>query len=76
MKLLATDNAAALALLKRAGLPVFSERGEVIYLNNREPEIILRAGRLLYQSDIGILRLEEENKSLEDIFLSLVGRSI
>lgn len=76
MKLLATDNAAALALLKRAGLPVFSEHGEVIYLNNREPEIILRAGRLLYQSDIGILRLEEENKSLEDIFLSLVGRSI
>ncbi|MBP3488060.1 MAG: ATP-binding cassette domain-containing protein [Roseburia sp.] len=76
MKLLTTDNAAASSLLKQAGLPVVLDRGGLIYLNSRKPEVILRAGRLLYESEIGILRLEEEQKSLEDIFLSLVGRSI
>lgn len=76
MKLLTTDNAAANSLLKQAGLPVVLDRGNFIYLNSRKPEVILRAGRLLYESEIGILRLEEEQKSLEDIFLSLVGRSI
>lgn len=76
MKLLTTDNAAAALLLKQAGLPVLLDRGGLIYLNSRKPEIILRTGRLLYESEIGILRLEEEQKSLEDIFLSLVGRSL
>lgn len=76
MKLLTTDNALALPLLKKAGLPVLTEQNGLIYLNSREPAEILRAGNLLYQSNIGLLRLEEEQKSLEDIFLSLVGRSI
>lgn len=76
MKLLTTDNAAAFQLLRKAGFPVLTERSGLIYLDSHEPSVILRAGRLLYQSNIGFLRLEEEQKSLEDIFLSLVGRSI
>lgn len=76
MKMLTTDNANALTLLRQAGLPVSTERTGLLYLNSKEPAEILRAGRLLYQSDIGLLRLEEEQKSLEDIFLSLVGRSL
>lgn len=76
MKLTTTDNTAAFMLLKRAALPVLTEHDRTLYLDSKEPEDVLRAGKLLYQSDIGILRLEEEQKSLEDIFLSLVGRSI
>lgn len=76
MKMLTTDNANALTLLRQAGLQVSTERTGLLYLNSKEPAEILRAGRLLYQSDIGLLRLEEEQKSLEDIFLSLVGRSL
>lgn len=76
MKLTTTDNTAAFMLLKRAALPVLTEHDRMLYLDSKEPEDVLRAGKLLYQSDIGILRLEEEQKSLEDIFLSLVGRSI
>lgn len=76
MKLTTTDNNAAFMLLKRAALPVLTEHDRTLYLDSKEPEDVLRAGKLLYQSDIGILRLEEEQKSLEDIFLSLVGRSI
>lgn len=76
MKLLTTDNATAFQLLKKAEFPVLTEHSGLIYLDSHEPSVILRAGKLLYQSNIGFLRLEEEQKSLEDIFLSLVGRSI
>ena len=76
MKLLTPNQAAAFQILKKAELPVLTERSGAIYLDSREPSAILQAGKLLYQANIGILRLEEEQKSLEDIFLSLVGRSI
>ena len=76
MKLLTTDNATAIQLLRKADLPVLTEHNSLICLDSHEPSVILRAGKLLYQSNIGILRLEEEQKRLEDIFLSLVGRSI
>ncbi len=75
MRLVTTDNGEALRILKQAGLPAAAEQ-KSIYLNTGKPEVILRAGRLLYAADIGLLRLEEEQKSLEDIFLSLVGRSV
>ena len=75
MRLVTTDNGEALRILKQAGFPAAAEQ-KSIYLNTGKPEVILRAGRLLYAADIGLLRLEEEQKSLEDIFLSLVGRSV
>lgn len=74
MRLLTTDNEAALRLLKQSGLPA-SFTNNAIRLNTAKTEDILRAGQLLFQSDIGLLRLEEEQKSLEDIFLGLIGRS-
>lgn len=75
MRLATTDNLQALHLLKKAGFPLAAEHNR-LYLNTGKKEEILRAGKLLYQSDIGLLRLEEEQKSLEDIFLDLVGRSV
>lgn len=73
MKLLTTDNVLAFQVLRQAGLPVAPQRNRLIYINSMDSAVILRAGKLLYKSNIGILRLEEEQKSLEDIFLSLVG---
>ena len=75
MRLLTTDNEAALRLLKQSGLPA-SFTNNAIRLNTAKTEDILRAGQLLFQSDIGLLRLEEDQKSLEDIFLGLIGRSV
>lgn len=73
MKLMTTDNETAFRLLEKAGFPVRLEKQEMIYLNSNEASAILSAGKILYQSQIGLLRLEEEQRSLEDIFLSLVG---
>lgn len=70
-----TNDEMALDILTRSGLPACVERG-TLFLNTGVENAILRAGRLLIQSDLGILRLTEEQKSLEDIFLSLVGRSV
>lgn len=75
MQLITTSDEKALQLLKQSGLPATTEQN-TLYLNTGNREDILRAGRILIQSDIGLLRLAEEQKSLEDIFLSLVGRSI
>lgn len=68
-----TEDEKALLLLKQAGLPASFEH-EKLYLNSGKEEAILRAGRTLISSDLGILHLAEEQKSLEDIFLSLIGK--
>ena len=70
-----TDDAQALQLLKQARLPATAEHSK-LYLNSGKKDDILRAGQLLFSSGVGILLLQEEQKSLEDIFLSLVGRSV
>ncbi len=75
MYLRTTDDEKSLQILKNSGLPSSVERGR-LYLNTGKEADILRAGRLLMQSDLGLLHLAEEQKSLEDIFLSLVGRSV
>lgn len=75
MKLRTTDNRGAFLFLKHSGLPVVMEK-ENLYLNSEKDEDILRAGNVLSENRLGILRLEEQQKSLEDIFLNLTGRSI
>lgn len=70
-----TDNEAACHQLAQRGLPVLREDG-ALYLESHEDSEILRMGRILYEAGIGLLRIEEEQKSLENIFLSLVGRNV
>lgn len=70
-----TEDQKALLLLKQANLPAVFEHGK-LYLNTGKEETILRAGKILIGSDLGILHLAEEQKSLEDIFLNLVGKEM
>jgi len=73
-----TDDERALLVLKEGKLPVVLEHDmnniRKLYVNTGKEEDILRAGRLLFSNDLGILHLAEEQKNLEDIFLDLVGR--
>lgn len=75
MKLHTTDDRQSFLLLKYSGLPVVIEK-ETLYLNSDQDGDILRTGSILSENRLGILRLEEQQKSLEDIFLNLTGRSI
>lgn len=75
MKLHTTDDRQSFLLLKHSGLPVVIEK-ETLYLNSDQDGDILRTGSILSENRLGILRLEEQQKSLEDIFLNLTGRSI
>lgn len=75
MRLRTSDDDQAFSLLKQGGFPVRREPNG-LYLNTARDQEILEAGHLLCQQEIGLLRLEEEQKSLEDIFLGLVGRSV
>ena len=69
-----TDDEAAFRLLTQNRLPAFRE-GNVLYLDTHRDNDVLRMGQILYGMNIGILRIEENQASLEDIFLNLVGRS-
>lgn len=69
-----TDDEAAFRLLTQNRLPAFRE-GNVLYLDTHRDNDVLRMGQILYCMNIGILRIEENQASLEDIFLNLVGRS-
>ena len=69
-----TDDENAYRLLKKAGLSV--ERQQGLYLGSVEDSDVLRCGRLLAEREIGLLRLEEEQMSLEDIFLKLTGKKV
>ena len=75
MLLHTTDDETALRILKQAALPCASAHGR-LYLNTGKEADILRAGTLLFSNGLGILSLAEEQRSLEDIFLELTGRSV
>ena len=75
MLLRTTEDETALRILKQAALPCTSTHGG-LYLNTAKEADILRAGTLLFSNGLGILSLAEEQRSLEDIFLELTGRSV
>lgn len=75
IRLNTTDDLQAFRQLKQSGLPVLNQNGQ-LYLNTAADPDILLAGKSLMEHGIGLLRLEEEQRSLEEIFLSLVGRSV
>lgn len=73
--LTSTDNAAALAELARNGILAGEEHGK-IRLEATDDCSVTRAIRLLVYAGVGILRLEETQVSLEDIFLHLTGKKV
>ncbi len=70
-----TDNLSCIPLLKAAQLPVVLKE-DSIYLSCSDDKSIAQAVRLVVRNGIGVLRLEEQQMSLEDIFLSLTGKKV
>lgn len=70
-----SDDQAALLLLKNSGVSAQWRDGR-LSLKLMDDSRIMRAVALLVNSGIGILRLEEQQMSLEDIFLQLTGKQV
>jgi ABC-type multidrug transport system ATPase subunit len=68
------DNAKAAALLMQQGLNATLD-GEAILLPLLDDAAAMNAARLLADSEAGLLRMEERQSSLEDIFLHLTGKA-
>ncbi len=74
--LLHTDNdPEAAKLLKHFRIPSEQKDGK-LYLRISEDGLVIKAVAGLVNSGIGILRLNEQQMSLEDIFLHLTGRQV
>ena len=69
-----TNNAVARAVLQEKSVPCQEEEGYLI-LPILSDEIAAQLTRLLAQRHLGVIRLEERQKSLEDIFLELTGKA-
>lgn len=69
-----TNNAVARAVLQEKSVPCQEEEGYLI-LPILSDEIAAQLTRLLGSSNLGVIRLEERQKSLEDIFLELTGKA-
>lgn len=69
-----TNNAAARDLLAEKSVPCQEEEGYLI-LPILSDEIAAQFTRFLAENRLGVVRLEERQKSLEDIFLELTGKA-
>ena len=69
-----TNNAVARAVLQERSVPCQEEEGYLI-LPILSDELAAQLTRLLAQRHLGVIRLEERQKSLEDIFLELTGKA-
>ena len=69
-----TNNAVARAVLQEKSVPCQEEEGYLI-LPILSDEIAAQLTRLLGTRNLGVIRLEERQKSLEDIFLELTGKA-
>ena len=69
-----TNNAVARAVLQEKSVPCQEEGGYLI-LPILSDEIAAQLTRLLGARNLGVIRLEERQKSLEDIFLELTGKA-
>ena len=70
-----TDNEKALRLLKKQSLSCQEQKGYVILPVLRD-EAAAKLSCFLAEQHLGIVRLEERQKSLEDIFLELTGKAV
>ena len=74
--ILKTDNdTAALSVLLSFGLSASLE-GKTLCLKTTDNATVIKTVNVLVQSGIGILRLTEQQMSLEDIFLQLIGKQV
>ena len=64
----------ARAILKEKSVPCQEEEGYLI-LPILSDELAAQLTRLLGVRNLGVIRLEERQKSLEDIFLELTGKA-
>lgn len=69
-----TNNTVARSLLAEQSVPCEEENGYLI-LPILSDEVSAKLTRFLADSRLGIVRLEERQKSLEDIFLDLTGKA-
>lgn len=70
-----SDDRSAFELLKRSGFAA-DWKNEQLSLMQSDDTSVIKAIRTLVLADIGILRLSEQQMSLEDIFLRLTGRQV
>ena len=70
-----TNNAVAKAILQEKSVPCQEEEGYLI-LPILSDEIAAQLTRFLAENRLGVVRLEERQKSLEDIFLELTGKAV
>lgn len=70
-----SDNATAFRLLNSSGMDVKWEN-DTFHMNNVSDDIIMEAVRCCVNAGIGVFRVTEQQKSLEDIFLSLTGKQV
>lgn len=70
-----TDNAGAISELAQNGISAVLQNDELL-LQDTSDSGVSRAIRLLVYAGIGILRAEETQVSLEDIFLNLTGKKV
>ncbi|UWP60404.1 ATP-binding cassette domain-containing protein [Ruminococcus gauvreauii] len=75
MYLQTTDDNTSLQCLKNAGFPA-ALKEDRLCLFRTDDRSIAQAVRCVVTEGIGVLRLEEHQMSLEDIFLSLTGRRV
>ena len=69
-----TNNTVAQAILQEKSVPCQEEEGYLI-LPILSDELAAQLTRLLGARNLGVIRLEERQKSLEDIFLELTGKA-
>lgn len=70
-----TNNTMARGLLTEKSVPCREEEGYLI-LPILTDEVAAQLTRFLAESRLGVVRLEERQKSLEDIFLELTGKAV
>lgn len=70
-----SDNEAAFRLLNTAGMSVKWET-DSFYLDHGSDDIVMDAVGQCVNAGIGVFRVTEQQKSLEDIFLSLTGKQV
>lgn len=70
-----SDDRSSFELLKRSGFAA-DWKNEQLSLMQSDDTSVIKAIRTLVLADIGILRLSEQQMSLEDIFLRLTGRQV
>lgn len=70
-----SDDALAMKLLRQSGFQAQWEHRNLM-LRTMDDRSVMSAAALLVNSGVGILRMEEQQMSLEDIFLRLTGKQV